>query len=209
MQCGSVTARGPERSARASTLTMQDLPPSGPLSQACAFPSADDLLRRHSAQLFRLALCLTSNESDARDLVQDTWERSLRKLPVSLSQDRTRRWLVVTLRNRFLDLRRSKDHRGRVRLEDVAWFSMPVEDPEPEPPWANVDSAQLWRCVELLKPILREVFVLRARDRLSHAEIARRLGIPANTVATRFFRALRHLRRMLAGQVGESPSRAA
>jgi RNA polymerase sigma-70 factor (ECF subfamily) len=128
----------------------------------------EEVVKRHAAQLFRLALCLTHDESDARDLVQDTWERGLRKLPAQLPEGCTGRWLGVTLR---------------------------------EPPWARVDSGQLSGCVARLKPVLREVFWLRTRDRHSHAEIARRLDIPATTAATRYFRALRHLRRLLEQEI--------
>jgi RNA polymerase sigma factor (sigma-70 family) len=163
---------------------------------ACDYQAHEEIVRRHSARLYRWALWLTSDENDARDLVQDTLERSLRRLPARLPQERIRRWLLVTLRNRFLDLRRSFDRRARVAWDDALLSAFP-QPTDPEPQWAEIDPAQVWRCVERLNPVLRDVFVLRVRDRLSHAEIAHRLGIPSSTVGTRFFRALRHLRRML------------
>jgi RNA polymerase sigma-70 factor (ECF subfamily) len=157
----------------------------------------DGIARRHGPLLFQLARYLTANDSDARDLVQDTFERSLRKLPVGLPQDRIQCWLLVTLRNRFVDLRRSFEHRARVTLHENALFTLPTRDPEEQPRWARVDPEALWQCVDRLNPILREVFLLRVRERRSHAEIAAELGIPLSTVGTRYFRALRHLRRML------------
>jgi RNA polymerase sigma-70 factor, ECF subfamily len=157
----------------------------------------DGIARRHGPLLYQLARYLTANDSDARDLVQDTFERSLRKLPIGLPQDRIQCWLLVTLRNRFVDLKRSFEHRGRVVLHDNALASLPTENSQEEPRWAQVDPEALWRCVEQLNPILREVFRLRVRERRSHAEIAAQLGIPLSTVGTRYFRALRHLRRML------------
>jgi RNA polymerase sigma-70 factor (ECF subfamily) len=157
----------------------------------------DGIARQHGALLYQLARYLTSNDSDARDLVQDTFERSLRKLPAGLPPDRIQRWLLVTLRNRFLDLRRSVECRGRVCLPIAGLFALPSQDPEEEPHWARVDPAEVWRCVDHLNPVLRQVFLLRVRDRRSHAAIAAELGIPLSTVGTRYFRALRHLRRML------------
>jgi RNA polymerase sigma-70 factor, ECF subfamily len=157
----------------------------------------DGIARRHGPLLYQLARYLTANDSDARDLVQDTFERSLRKLPVGLPQDRIQCWLLVTLRNRFVDLRRSFEHRARVALHDNALCTLPIVDHEEEPRWTQVDPEALWRCVEQLNPVLRQVFVLRVRERRSHAEIAAELGIPQSTVGTRYFRALRHLRRML------------
>ena len=156
----------------------------------------EQIVRRHAAHLYRLAWCLTYDESDACDLVQDTFERSLRKLPSELSEERTRRWLTVTLRNRFLDLKRSSDHRARVVWNDALLSANPQET-DPEPDWAKIEPTQVWRCVDRLNPVLREVFVLRVRERRRYAEIADRLGVPINTAGTRFFRALRHLRSML------------
>jgi RNA polymerase sigma-70 factor (ECF subfamily) len=164
----------------------------------------DGIARRHGPLLYQLARYLTANDSDARDLVQDTLERSLRKLPVGLPQDRIQCWLQVTLRNRFVDLRRSFEHRARVALHENALLALPAEDAEEEPRWTRVDPEAVWRCVERLNPILREVFLLRVRGRRSHAEIAAELGIPLSTVGTRYFRALRHLRRML--ECGTPPS---
>jgi RNA polymerase sigma-70 factor (ECF subfamily) len=156
----------------------------------------EEIVRRHGARLYRLAWHLTYDESEARDLVQDTFERSLRKLPVQLPEPRIRRWLLVTLRNRFVDLKRSSDRRVRVALDDTL-LSAPPQEIDPEPDWAEIEPAQLWRCVDRLNPILREVFVLRVRERRPYAEIADRLGVPIATAGTRFFRALRHLRCML------------
>lgn len=157
----------------------------------------DDIARRHGPLLLQQARRLTSNDSDALDLVQDTYERSLQRLPDRLPPDRIQCWLLVTLRNRFLDLRRSFEHRSRVTLEDAALFHQPSDDVYEEPRWANIDSGQLWQCVDRLKPVLREVFIRRTRQRQSHAEIAAELDIPLTTVGTRYFRALRHLRQML------------
>ncbi len=159
-------------------------------------PAHDEIVRRHAARLYRLAMCLTYDDSDARDLVQDTFERSLRKLPARLSQERIQRWLLVTLRNRFLDLKRSSDRRAHLALDHAVLPVVPAEV-EPEPKWAKLEPAQLWRCVDRLHPALRDVFMLRVRERRPYNEIADRLGVPPNTAGTRFFRALRHLRRML------------
>jgi RNA polymerase sigma-70 factor, ECF subfamily len=156
----------------------------------------DRIARRHSALLYKLACCLTANDSDARDLVQDTFETSLRKLPVGLPEDRIGCWLAVTLRNRFIDLRRSPEHRTRVIPLDTALLTLPAQEPHEEPRWTRVEPEELRHRAERLKPVLREVFLLRARDRRSHAEIAAQLGIPLSTVGTRYFRALKCLREM-------------
>jgi RNA polymerase sigma-70 factor, ECF subfamily len=176
-----------------------DLTANGSLSLGAAWDRSayDGIARRHGALLYKLARHLTANDSDARDLVQDTFETSLRKLPVGLPHDRIGCWLAVTLRNRYIDHRRSPEHRARVGLPETALVSLPPQEQEAEPRWTLVEPEALRRCAERLKPVLREVFLLRVRDRRSHAEIAAQLGIPLSTVGTRYFRALKHLRGML------------
>ncbi len=155
------------------------------------------IVRRYGPALYKLAHQLTCNDNDARDLVQDTFEKSLRKLPWGLGPTSICSWLQVTLRNRYLDLRRARECRARVTTKDTLLLTLCAQDEDEEPVWRKVDPTQLWHCVERLSPTLRDVFLLRIRDRRSHAEIASRLRIPVSTVGTRCFRALKHLRRML------------
>jgi len=157
----------------------------------------DEIVRRHGTALLQLARLLTGNEGDAYDLVQDTFERSLRKLPMGMPATRISAWLQVTLRNRYYDLHRCSARRIRAPKGDPSRIVVASHESEEEPRWTQVEPAQLWHCVERLNPALREVLLLRERDRRSHAEIASVLNIPVSTVGTRCYRALRHLRKML------------
>ncbi len=51
--------------------------------------------------------------------------------------------------------------------------------------------------IATLAPTLRDVFVLRAIEGYSHADIAALLGIRTGTVHVRYFRAVRALRSLL------------
>lgn len=157
----------------------------------------DVIARRYGPALFELACQLTCSKVDACDLVQDTFEKSLRKMPKGLAPASAQRWLQVTLRNRFCDWCRSPERRLCKLQADTARLTIAASEFEDEPRWTKVEPTQLWHCVERLNPVLREVFLMRTRDRRSHAQIASELQIPVATVGTRCFRALRHLRRML------------
>ena len=157
----------------------------------------DGIARRHIAQLYGQALHLTANHHDAMDLVQDTLEASLRKLPTALPEDRMVFWLAAVLRNRFIDSCRSLECRGRSVSANVMELALCAAEQTEEPKWAKADPKKLQLFVQLLKPVLRNVFQLRAYERLSYAEIAARLGIPISTVGTRYHRAIGHLRRAL------------
>ncbi|HEY5961309.1 MAG TPA: RNA polymerase sigma factor [Polyangiaceae bacterium] len=183
---------------------VNELPANGSLPVGAAWDRSahDGIARNHGALLYKLARQLTTNDSDARDLVQDTFETSLRKLPAGLTQDRIGWWLTVTLRNRYVDRCRSPEHRARVALPEAALVTPPPQEQE-EPRWAQIEPETLQRCTERLKPVLRDVFLLRVRNRRSHAQIAAQLGIPLSTVGTRYFRALKHLRDMLEEESAE------
>ena len=160
------------------------------------------IVRRFGPELRVVARQLAGNETDALDLVQDTFERALRKLPAHLALPSIQSWLHVTLRHRYIDLCRSRDTRVHIAL-----FDEPIratDEPESEKPrWTGVEPSELWRCVQQLKPPLREVFLLRNRDARSHAEIALELSIPVSTVGTRCHRAMKHLRKMLRSAAAE------
>lgn len=172
-------------------------------SQACAVTAPvtrvtqEELFRHHRPSLRRLARRLASNDSDAEDLVQDTFERSLRKLPPGLPPERVRAWLIATLRNRFVDLKRAADTRLRLSQELPPQVVVPPSESGEEPRWIQVQPEQLWSCADQLVPPLREVFLLRARGGQSQAMVAQSLGIAVSTVGTRYHRALRFLRQML------------
>jgi RNA polymerase sigma-70 factor (ECF subfamily) len=164
----------------------------------CEDPLADPdaIVRRFGPHLYEYARHLTRNPNDASDLVQDTFERCLRKMPGNLTPINVQSWLQVTLRNRYVDLRRTRRRRRLVLLNETAGV-VPAKEALEQERWSQIDPSELWLCVQRLDPRLREVFVLRNRDRLSHAEIAVVLSIPVSTVGTRCHRAARHLRRML------------
>lgn len=171
---------------------------SGPSSPTGApFDGADAIVRRFGPRLYQYARHLACNATDASDLVQDTFEKCLRRMPANLSPMNVQSWLQVTLRNRYVDLRRTRQRRRQVALYDLPLPVSILDEQEENERWSRVDPADLWRCVQRLNPVLRQVFLLRNRDRRSHAEIAVELSIPVSTVGTRCHRAAKHLRKML------------
>jgi RNA polymerase sigma-70 factor (ECF subfamily) len=152
-----------------------------------------------------MAFHFTGNRPDALDLVQDTYEASLRKLPAELPEDRVAYWLAATLRNRFIDHTRSFEWRAWAsNTADDALSAIPAPEPDHQPSWAQIEPALLWQAAQRLNPVLREVFLLRGHDRLSYAEISARLDVPPSTVGTRYYRALRYLRKILVNHLLES-----
>jgi RNA polymerase sigma-70 factor (ECF subfamily) len=142
------------------------------------------------------ALWLTKNDSDARDLCQETIARALRRVPPPMDSRRLLRWLFTIMLNAFLDDRRARAVRRLV--PDGAHFInlIPQEEPTETPLWRMVDDALVHQCIDQLPTRMREPLRLFAAG-TPYVEIAARLRIRPGTVGTRIFRARRRLRALL------------
>jgi RNA polymerase sigma-70 factor (ECF subfamily) len=142
------------------------------------------------------ALWLTRNDSDARDLCQETLARALRRIPAPMDSRMLLRWLFTIMLNVFLDERRARAVRRLV--PDGAHFIKQIaqEEPAETPLWRTVDDALVYKCIDQLPTRMREPLRLFAAG-TPYVEIAARLRIRLGTVGTRIFRARRRLRALL------------
>jgi RNA polymerase sigma-70 factor (ECF subfamily) len=146
-----------------------------------------------SGTLFCRALSLTHDRMAAADLLQDTVVRGLDRLDRFRPGTNMRAWLTRVMFNIYIDgCRRQQNHRIFVQIPD----DVQLQDPEVES--SNADRMpsvpDIERAIIGLDPIHRRAFELRVTWKLSYQDIARQLGIPVRTVATRIHRARRHLR---------------
>jgi len=143
-------------------------------------------------ELFRRAFLLSQDRQRADDLTQAAIERALLarecfQCPTNLSA-----WLKVVLRNMFIDERRHAALHADMRDEPADSFDHAGPGP--------VDlllSDDVVRALGCLSARDAEVVTLAYIERRSYLEISTRLGIPANTVATRLHRAKGRLRKVL------------
>jgi RNA polymerase sigma-70 factor, ECF subfamily len=177
------------------------LDPVPPVAPAGVWSDAE--LRTHEAALRAAARYICRDDGEREDLIQDTFERGLRFLSAGNPRPTNMRvWLVSILRNAFIDRRRRA--RGAVvfeELDDRTDRAPPIEA-EPPPVWAEVSIDEVRAALGRLEPGLRKAFELHYLDRLRYREISDQLGIPANTVATRLFRARKALREVLLRERG-------
>jgi RNA polymerase sigma-70 factor (ECF subfamily) len=157
-------------------------------------------------ELLRCARRLTPNRADAEDLVQDAIERGLRRRALFRTGGLPDRWMATILRRLFVDQCRTA--RNRARIEGGAALDG-IAAPEAAPPpraWETFNIDDLRRAAARLASPFREVYGLFAFERLTHREIARRLSLPAGTVATRLLRARVKLRAILeSGELCSAP----
>lgn len=160
-------------------------------------PSIDAHLAEHQDVLLGVARRLTSTDSQAKDLVQDTFLRALEKQSSFRPGTLLRAWLVAILNHRFIDLCRRERARGKHQSIDA--LELEATPPEPPPIWAQIDADTLRALAQKLPDDVREVYRLHAFEELSYAQIARKLSIPQNTVGTRLHRARKQLRALAGG----------
>jgi RNA polymerase sigma-70 factor (ECF subfamily) len=141
---------------------------------------------------------------DVADLIQDAFERALRKRPPVADHDELRAWLFVVLRNLMIDRVRAADARTVFGLELDGIAAAAPDDP---PPWRSVDWSDVREALPRLDPRLRQVFTMFSQG-MSLLQIAAATGTPVATVGTRLFRARKRLRLLVLEHLDEAPRRA-
>jgi RNA polymerase sigma-70 factor (ECF subfamily) len=161
----------------------------------------EEMVREHEPVLRSIALKLCRDAEEARDIVQDTFERAFKGYASRPPGANQRSWLATILRNRFIDAwRRAVLMRKMEDTVEKLAAQPPVE--EPAEGWSSVTDGQLAKAVEGLDEEFRRVYVMHSVEGRSYQEIASVLGIPKPTVGTRLLRARRKLRDALLAQGG-------
>jgi RNA polymerase sigma-70 factor (ECF subfamily) len=143
--------------------------------------------------LYQRALFLTQDRTAADDLVQATVERALIARDRYQSGTNLRAWLLLMMRNLFIDgRRRAAFHAGAL---DEEWA--PASPDIAPSPLDLLSADDVARAAALLCREHREIFNLAYVDHLSYREIGERLGITANATGGRLLRARTRLRMLL------------
>ncbi len=168
-------------------------------------PSWDEVVRTHSARVYRLAYRLTGNPHDAEDLTQEVFVRVFRSL-ADYQPGTFEGWLHRITTNLFLDQVRRK---ARIRFEPLPEDAERVagKDRSPE---QHVDDAlydpDVQSALDALPAEFRAAVVLCDVEGLSYEEIAATLGIKLGTVRSRIHRGRAQLREALPHLAPRGPS---
>lgn len=152
------------------------------------------LLRDESKSLKALAMQLSRNQDDAKDLVQDTMLKALRYREKFTEGSNIKAWLFTILRNSFINqYRRTAKRNTFIDTTDNTFFlDIPSHKSEniAELTFIRKD---LQTAIQSLPIDLKVTFMLNMEGFKYH-EIAEELNIPIGTVKTRIFVARRILR---------------
>jgi RNA polymerase sigma factor (sigma-70 family) len=158
--------------------------------QSGDFSAIDELYALHAAGLLRLSSRLCGSRHDAEDVVHDVFVALPKALRRYEHRGQFGAWLRTLVINRVTDRARTVSRR-RERSLDAAL------DRQAPPVLDDAIDTTLEAAIAALPDSLRIVFVLRAVEDCSHAEIGRMLGIRTGTSEVRYWRAIRRLRRVL------------
>ena len=162
---------------------------------------------QHLDALYRTALRMTRNPSDAEDLVQDALVRAYRFYDRFEPGTNFRAWLFKILTNTYINSYRRKQGRPQESsLEDTEDFflynqlssdaSERVTDVE-DTVLDRLGADAIQRAIDQLPPQFRTTVQLADVEGLSYAEVAEATGVAKGTVMSRLFRGRRLLQRAL------------
>jgi RNA polymerase sigma-70 factor (ECF subfamily) len=169
------------------------------------------IMRRYNQRLYRLAVSVMGDASEAEDVLQESYVRAFYAFATYAGAGSLGAWLARIVRNEAIDRVRAREsRRTHVAIEaELGGQSGEDEtnvtsDPLMIDPQALAANAELRRLLEhaiqRLPEQFRTAFVLREVEGLSVEETAEYLGIPAATVKTRDHRA----RNLLRGYLSEN-----
>ena len=139
----------------------------------------------HLDRLFRAAWALCGSREDAEDLVQETYERVLRR-PRFVRREDDLGYLYRTLRNTFVSSLRTRARRPQTAsLEDA---EARLAAPGSGSPVEIVAAREVFAAIAALPADQRDVIAAVDVAGLSYAEAAETLGVPAGTVMSRLYR---------------------
>ena len=165
----------------------------------------DELTKRYTAMIFRVAMHIAGSREDAEDIVQDAFLKAYEKLDQFQGNSKFYTWLVrIAVNESLMRLRKRRTGKMVSIDEDVETEegSVPRDladwAPDPEQNYTQSELAEILRkTIQGLPQGFRVVFALRDVEGLSTEETAETLGLSVPAVKSRLLRARLQLRERL------------
>jgi RNA polymerase sigma-70 factor (ECF subfamily) len=158
----------------------------------------EELVRQTYVDTYTLAVRLTGNEEDARDVVQEAYLRAWKSIRRFRGEAAFSTWMYRITANAASTHTQKRRKRATETLDDEP---MLIDESPGGDPVGSAESHLLMdrvqAALQTLPPKLRAVVVLKDVYDLPHEEIARELGISVPAAKVRLHRARRQLREVL------------
>jgi RNA polymerase sigma-70 factor (ECF subfamily) len=164
----------------------------------------EQLVTRHTAMIFRVAMHILSSREDAEDIVQDAFLKVFQHLHRFEERSRFSTWLTRITVNAALMKLRSLRRTTTISMDQEADEGSTLADkvadwnPNPEQLYSRTELREiLHRALASLPHSYRVVFLLRDVEGVSVADTAEMLELSIPNVKARLFRARLKLREQL------------
>ncbi|MFC1715976.1 sigma-70 family RNA polymerase sigma factor [Candidatus Poribacteria bacterium] len=154
----------------------------------------------HMDSVYRCALYMTKNESDAKDLVQETYFRAYKFFSNFREGTDCKAWLITILRNTFINtIHRERKHPQMIYLSEINEHEIGLSgDADPEDTiFGNLFDDDVAAAMDSLPVKYRTAVLLADIEGFSYREIADRVNCPIGTVMSRLGRGRRLLKKRL------------
>ncbi len=164
----------------------------------------DDIVRTHWQRIFRFVMTSVRDRHVAEDLTQDCFSKAYKGWTKFRGECTVNTWLRRIATNVIRDFSCDKRHQfwRHTSSVDVTTAGEWLADDEPSPE-VNVvleDRLRLiWRAALFVPPKQQMVFAMRFSQDMEIHEIASAMGITEGAAKVHLFRAVRTVRRRLAG----------
>ena len=156
----------------------------------------DLLVDRYERRVYAVALRMTGNPEDARDVVQEVFLSAMRALRRFRGEAKLSTWFHRVTINAALDVGRKRSRRPVTALDAVP--DRASDDPGPDEAAEMAARAQaVHAALARISEDHRSVIVLHDLQGLDYAEVASALDVPVGTVKSRIHRARAELARLL------------
>ena len=156
----------------------------------------ETLFKQHYRQMYRQATLLLHDDAESKDVVHDIFAQLLDDHR-DLREDTAESYLLTSVRNRCLNVIRSRQIQERVEhlyLLDLDTTILPTDH-------LNEELKALQEGItQLDPPIYRDIILQHFRDGMTFKEIANHMGVSETTIYKHLRRALSQLRQQLQKQ---------
>lgn len=163
------------------------------------------LMRRYNERVYRIVRAIVRDDGEAEDVMQQAYVNAYANLRQFAGKARFSTWLTrIAINESLARVRRSGQYEPfDEEHSNVEPFMAQHSSPDPErQTFTGELRALLEWAIDGLPDGAREVFVLRAVEGLSTAEVAESLGVSEDVVKTRLSRAKAALRRTMMDRTG-------
>jgi RNA polymerase sigma factor (sigma-70 family) len=160
------------------------------LKQKC-HKSFGELYNNYSGALYKVALDFMRDENCANDVLQEAFINIYRNIDTyNASKSRLYTWMLTITRNICIDTMRSKAYKNNLKNDSLV-EGVDVMSASFLP---DTDCIGLYKMLEKIKPVYRQIIELYYYKGYTSIEIAEMFAIPLGTVKTRIRAAITQLR---------------